>query len=298
MAVMAPHRKGVLLLIGATLAWSTAGLFARSIHLDAPTMTLWRAPFGALGLIGVILWLQGRDGLRDFGRLGRSGIAYAVASGLGILFFIASLKGTTIAHVSIIYATLPFVAGAIGWMALRERPGKSAILAAVVALAGSVVMVGLGGDGHIFGDLMAFGMVVSMATLLVMARANPALPTLQAGALAAMLTPLLCLPFATLTWVGTDQLVLLAGFGLSNSTLGFALFILGSRHLPPVETALISALEVPMTPFWVWLVFAETPTLPTLIGGGMVMAAVLVHILVQARHDHALRQQNPPHAPS
>ena len=38
-----------------------------------------------------------------------------------------------------------------------------------------------------------------------------------------------------------------------------------------------------MTPFWVWLVFAETPTPPTLIGGALVMAAVLGHILWQAK---------------
>ncbi len=282
MAVMEPHRKGVLLLIGATLAWSSAGLFARAIEGDVPTMTLWRAPFGALGLLALILWMQGRDGLRDFTRLGWTGAGYTIASGLGMIFFMAALKGTTIAHVSIIYATLPFVAGAIGLAAVGERPVGSAVLAALLALAGSAVMVGMGGDGRLIGDLMAFGMVVSMAAMIVIARANPALPTLAAGTLSAVIVPILCLPFANLSWVGIDQMVLLAGFGLSNSAIGFALFIIGSRFLPPIETALISALEVPMTPFWVWLVFAETPTGPTLIGGGMVMVAVIGHILVQA----------------
>lgn len=285
MAVVSAHRKGVLLLLGATLAWSTAGLFARAIHMDAPTMTLWRAPFGALGLLAVILWMQGREGLRDFGRLGWTGAGYAAASGLGMLFFMAALKGTTIAHMSIIYATLPFVAGAIGWAVMRERPSLSAMVAAIVALCGSVVMVGLGGDGHLFGDLMSLGMVVSMAVMIVIARARPGLPTMAAGALSAMITPLFCLPFATLGWAPADQILLLAGFGILNSTIGFALFILGSRYLPPIETALISALEVPMTPFWVWLVFSETPSLPTLIGGGLVMLAVLGHIVLHAQTE-------------
>jgi drug/metabolite transporter (DMT)-like permease len=283
MALMSDHRKGVLLLIAATLAWSTAGLFARAIHVDVATMTLWRAPFGALGLLCVIAFMQGRAGFRDFTRLGWAGAGYAAASGLGMLFFMAALKGTTIAHVSIIYATLPFVAGAIGWAFMRERPGTPSLIAAIIALAGSVVMVGLGGDGRLFGDVMSFGMVVSMAVMIVIARARPNLPTMAAGALSAMIVPLFCIPFASLSWVGMDQLLLLAGFGLANTTLGFALFIVGSRYLPPIETALISALEVPMTPFWVWLVFAETPSVATLIGGGLVMAAVVGHILWQAR---------------
>ena len=80
-----------------------------------------------------------------------------------------------------------------------------------------------------------------------------------------------------------DQIALLAAFGLVNSAIGFSLFLIGSRHLPPVETALLGALEAPVAPLWVWLVFNETPAPATLIGGTMVMAAVVAHILAETR---------------
>lgn len=277
------RRTGLLLLFGATLAWSTAGLFARAIPLDTPTVILWRGWAGALGLL-VLLWaMKGRAGLADFGRLGPAGWAYALCSGIGMLLFVGALKATSIAHVAIIYATLPFVAAGFGWIFLRETPGPVALVAAVLAMAGSMIMMGLGGDGALAGDLMALGMVLSMAAIILLARARPDLPALAAGIVSAIWAPALCLPFASLSGLTVETLGLMAAFGLINSTLGFALFVFGARRVSPVETALIGALEVPITPLWVWLVFDETPSGPTLTGGALVLLAVVGHILLTAR---------------
>ena len=281
------HRTGLLLLLGATLAWSSAGLFARAIPLDTPTVILWRGMFGAAGLIGLLVLLKGWRGFADFTRLGGAGLLYALASGLGMLSFVGALKATTIAHVAIIYATVPFAAAALGWLVLRERPSRAALGASSVALAGAVTMVGLGGEGQLAGDLMAMVMVICMATVMVIARARPRLPTLAAGALSSIWAPLASLPFATSEAITPATIALLAGFGLINTSLGFGLFIFGSRHLPAVTTALIGALETPLTPLWVWLVFDESPPAPTLIGGVVVFAAVLWFIRQESRPSRA-----------
>jgi drug/metabolite transporter (DMT)-like permease len=279
----ADRRTGLLLLLGATLAWSTSGLFARAIPLDIPTVIMWRGWAGALGLIALLFWMKGPAGLRDFTRLGRAGWTYALFSGLGMLFFVGALKTTSIAHVAIIYATLPFVAAGLGWFLLREAPGLGALIAAIIALAGSVVMVGFGSEGTLAGDLMSFGMVLSMAAIILIARARPSLPAVAAGVVSALWASTICLPFATTTGLTAENLGLMAAFGLVNSSLAFALFVFGARRVTPVETALMGALEVPITPLWVWLVFDETPTTATLIGGALVLAAVLGHILHSAR---------------
>ncbi len=276
-------RKALILLFGATLAWSTSGLFARAIPLDTPTVILWRGLFGAAGLIATLIWMKGRAGLGDFARLGWAGWLYALCSGLGMLLFVGSLKATTIAHVAIIYATVPFAAAALGWLVLRENPGRVALLASGLALAGSAVMVGVGGDGQPLGDLMALGMVAAMAAIIVIARARPEMPALAAGIVSAIWAPLACLPFASLAGITPGTIGLMAGFGLVNSTLGFALFIAGSRRAAPVVTGLMGALETPLTPLWVWLVFAETPSTATLAGGGLVMLAVGWFILIEGR---------------
>ena len=276
-------RRALILLFAATLAWSTSGLFARAIPLDTPTVILWRGLFGAAGLIATLIWMKGRAGLADFARLGRAGWLYALCSGLGMLLFVGSLKATTIAHVAIIYATVPFAAAALGWMVLRERPGRVALIASALALTGSAVMVGVGGDGRPLGDLMALGMVAAMAAIIVIARANPDMPALAAGIVSALWAPLACLPFASLGGITPENILLMAGFGLVNSTLGCALFIAGARRAAPVVTGLMGALETPLTPLWVWLVYAETPSTATLAGGGLVMLAVGWFILIEGR---------------
>lgn len=276
-------RTGSLLVFASAVGWSTAGLFARAIPADVATVVLWRGLFGAAGLVILILVLQGPPGLLAFRRLGRAGLAYAVVSGFGMLTFIGALKTTSIAHVSIIYATVPFAAAGLGWLFLHEKPTAAALAASTAALAGAVMMVGFSTDGHPLGDLLAVGMVLTGAGMILIARANPGMPTLAAATLSAVWAPLACLPFASTEALSVPTVALLLGFGLINTTMALALFIIGSRHLPAVRTALISALETPMTPLWVWLVFAETPSPATLAGGAVVFAAVMWYVVHEAR---------------
>ena len=276
---MPPDVRGTLLVTAAAVAWSTTGLFTRAIDLDAATMLVWRGVFGALGLLLFLGLTDAGRGFAGFARLGRAGWVYAVISGASMLCFIGSLRLTTVAHVAIIYAAVPFLAAGLGWLILKERPTLPAMLASVAALAGAVVMVGFGGDGGAFGDLLALGMTCGMALLMIIARANPGIPTIPAATLSALLAALAALPFADALGVTWHQALGLAAFGVVNSAAGLALFLLGSALIAPVRTALITALDAPLAPLWVWIIYAETPSGATFLGGAIVMAAVVGYVL-------------------
>ncbi len=198
------------------------------------------------------------------------------------LFFVTAALSTTIAHVAILSACAPFTAAFLGWLLLGERPGRAALVASAVALGGIVLMVGTRGEGSLAGDLLAVGMAVTFGCLILISRRFPEIPAFTAIALSAALYALVALPFADLTLPARD-LLLLAGFGLLNQVPGFALFTVGARHLPPTATALLAALDAPLSPLWVWLVFAETPSATTLAGGLVVLSAVLWFIRSQGR---------------
>jgi drug/metabolite transporter (DMT)-like permease len=75
----------------------------------------------------------------------------------------------------------------------------------------------------------------------------------------------------------------LALFGLLNMALGLALYMMGAKYIPAAEAALLSILETPLAPLWVWIFFAEVPRDATLWGGAGVLIAVLWQILGDAR---------------
>jgi drug/metabolite transporter (DMT)-like permease len=274
---MTPSRtKGLILLLTAVVAWSTAGLFTRLLALDAPTILFWR---GLLGAVGTVAVMAATRDLASFRHLRLPGLAYAAVTTLSMLCFISSLLHTTVAHVGIITATVPFIAAFLGWAVLRERPAAAALVAGTCALTGVVIMTGTRADGHLTGDALALLMALGMGGMILISRRFPAIPALAATATASALSAVAVLPFADLSPITPQDLILLTLFALINQVLGFGLFALGARLMPPAETALVTALEAPLAPLWVWLVFAETPATATLTGGAIVLAAVLWHIL-------------------
>lgn len=285
--ISADYRIGLALVTASAVAWSTAGYFTRLIPLDTWTVLAWRGVIGAVGIAVVIISLRRGRGVSDFLHLGRAGWLFALVSGGAMIFFIFALRHTTVAHVAMIYASVPFFAAMLAWILIREAPTKGAVGASLIAFADVVVMVGFGREGSLFGDLMAFGMTMALALMMVIARQSPELPVMQAACLSALLSGLVCWPFGAPAAVADSDLLLLTLFGLVNSALGMVLFTLGARRLPAIETALIGALDAPVAPFWVWMAFGETPGFATLIGGFIVFVAVAAHVMLSARSTEA-----------
>ena len=277
------YRLGVILVSCSAVFWSTAGIFPRIIQADTPTLLLWRGLFGALFLFAYMLFEERGGIFTRFGKMDRHGLLYALIGAGAMQMFIASFRYTSVAHGAVIYAVVPFIAGGLGWLALREKPSKTAAVSSLFALSGVAYMVSAGqGEGHISGDMLAFGATFAMATLMVLGRKYDHIDLLAAACLATVISAMISFPFSGPLPSGTDMVSLMA-FGMVNQAAGFICFAFGSRLLPPTETALIGALDAPLAPLWAWLLFNNVPAQATLIGGGIVFAAVMAHFTLQTR---------------
>jgi drug/metabolite transporter (DMT)-like permease len=281
MAEADPQRRmGIALVVAAALAWSTAPLFVRLLALDSWTIVFWRGLFGAGFTAAVLVLTQGRRGLRDLIGIGETGWLVASLSTLGMVSFIPALQLTSVSNVAIIIATGPFVAAALAWLWLGEAVGWQTLLASAVALCGVVIIVGGSSTGSdLLGIALACFMTLAIAAMTVTVRRHRDTPMVAAAALSNLLGSLVSIPFAQdIATVTTINLAVLAMFGFFQVGLGLSLFMLGSRLLPSGQATLIATLETPLMPFWIWLAFQEIPAVRTLVGGALVLGAVIADI--------------------
>jgi len=279
------HRLGIALVVAAAIAWSTAPLFTRLLPYDSWTILFWRGLFASGMIVVLMVVLQGRAGLRDLTRIDKNGWLVASLSTLAMIAFIPSLQLTDVSNVAIIIATGPFLAAALAWIWLREIPHLRTMLASIAALCGVMIIVGGARAGSdVIGIALACFMALAIAAMTVMVRRHRNTSMVSAAAMSNVLGSVISIPFASgITGITGFDLLILAMFGCFQVALGLTLFFLGSRLLPSGQAALISTLEMPLMPFWIWVAFAEVPTLRVLAGGALVMGAVIADIVGDGR---------------
>jgi drug/metabolite transporter (DMT)-like permease len=274
----------VLLMLGAAVAFSTAGFFTRLITLDAPALLFWRGIFSGLTIAGFVAWRQ-RGAVRPMLlALGWPDLLLALTSSFAMISFVWSLRLSSVAEVSVIYATVPLGTAGLGWLLLRERAGWPVLAACLAVFAGMAVMMSGGhARARLFGDLVAVLMTILSALFMVGLRWRRHTPVEPAVAASAFLTSVLVAAWAHPFDASASEILLSALFGVIQNGFGIVLMVLGSRYVTANETALYGAIDAPLAPLWVWLAFGETPGPRTLLGGAVILAAVGAFIAQEQR---------------
>jgi drug/metabolite transporter (DMT)-like permease len=276
---MERHGTGVLLIVLSAFAYSTAGFFTRLIHLDAWTMLFWRGLFAGLMILCVIAARERGGALASIRAIGRPGLAAAFCSTAATILFLNAFRHTSVADAVVIFAVAPLLTAGIGFLWLGVTEPWTTLAASMAALLGvSVMMGGAMTEGHLLGDLLAFGTTVFMAIMMLIMRRHRETPMLPAACLSALLCPLLMWPFTSPLSVGAEDMVKLFLFGTTQFGLGLVFLTLGGRLVSATENALIGTLETPLAVVWVWLCFGEAPAVTSFVGGVIVLAAVCMHV--------------------
>jgi len=270
------QRRGQIYVALAAVAWSSAGVLQRQLTLDTPTQVFGRAAFaGAALLVYVAIVERGRV-VYAFRSVGLPGIAVAVCVAIASAGFIAALNHTSVARVLFILAVAPVLAALLARVTLGEPITRRTAVAMALALAGVAVMLGAPGEGDLAGDGLSFLVALAFALMIVITRWRRDVSMAPATCLSQVILVAVFLPFATPGEIGGDDVVWLAALGIGQIGLGFALLTVGARLIPAAQVGLITLLEVVLGPVWVWLALDERPGTLTLVGGAIVIVAILI----------------------
>jgi drug/metabolite transporter (DMT)-like permease len=279
------RRLGIVLIIAAAVAWSTAPFFTRLLSHDSWTILFWRGVFASALITLFLAATEGRAGLRSLVAMERSGWIVASLSTAAMVAFIPALQMTTVANVAVIVATQPFIAAGLAWIWFREAARRRTLVASLVAFIGVAITVSQSVAGaDLRGIALACLMVFSFSLMTVAVRRYQQKSMVAAAAMSNLLGSLLSLPFAQgIVSVTAHDIAIFAMFGGLQVAMGLTLYVLGSRFLPSGEASLIATLETPLMVFWIWVGFAEVPTTHALVGGALVVGAVAADILADNR---------------
>ena len=284
------YRHGVILVLLAGMCWSSMGLGIRFIE----TANVWQILFfRSLSLVPFLfLVIALRSGGRPFGVIRKVGLA-GLVGGVALVFAftggIFAIQATTVANAMFLFAAAPFMAALLGLVILRERVRSATWWSMIVAMAGIALMVWDGMSmGRIGGNIAALISALGFAVFAIALRwrkVEDMMPTVfLAGVFAISISGTVCLALGYSLVLPMRDVLVASSLGVFQVGAGMVFFTIGSRAVPAAELTLLSMIEVVLGPFWVWLFLGETAGAFTLLGGGILMAAIAGNALSGLRN--------------
>ena len=273
-------------MIGATLCWATAGMLVRNMDLrDGWEITFWRSLFMTLFILGVLAVQYGSAMLGRLRAVGWPGVVAAALWALMYVCFILALGHTSVSNVLVLSSISPFTAALLGRIFLHERVPARTWLAMIAAFAGIVLMfVDSINSGGLVGNLIALAIPFAFAVNVSILRRSAArvdmIPTLVLSGLFSMA---IALPFALPLEPSVKDMGLLAIMGVVQLGLGVLCMVLAAPHLAAAEIGLLAVLEILFGTFSTWLVVGERPGPGALLGGAVVIVALVINELFGLR---------------
>ena len=282
------RQLGILLLVigGFTLSFDIPALRLG----DGETWSVIAVRTTLTAIVGLIGWTVARRMGRTGPLIGDRASAFVIALyGTNALTFLLAIQHTTVANVVFILALNPMLTALLSWLAMGERPRTETAAAIIATTVGTAIIVGDAvSAGNLFGDAMALATTILLALALTLTRKHDLDVAWQS--LVATAAPAL-VGWAIVAWKGLSitrpEWIVLDG--LVIMPVAFFCLALAPRFVSAPMVAMAFLIETALAPVWVWLIFAERPNDTALLGGTIIVLAVLLHSFVQLRRGRTAR---------
>ncbi len=272
------YTKGIVATMLAALVWSTAGVLVKLLHQDAFTILFYRSSYAGLLFLAVFR----KEAMQFDRRAFLISIFYAPL----LICFVSSTKLTTAANAIFLQYIAPAIVLIIEPKLLGTKMKRYNLVTVVACLLGlSFFLFEQKGTGHHWlGDGLALMSGFFLAGLILSLRFSNRSEQMSGILLGNLWVVLVTLPAFLKSGPATlDDHLMLAFLGFVQIGLGYLLFTYGQRRIPALESSLISMLEPILNPIWVLLWYGEKPALWSLIGGAVILTALMARTIYLRR---------------
>jgi drug/metabolite transporter, DME family len=277
----------LLLVLSAAILWSTGGLFIKATHLSPFEVSFGRS---LLATITIVIFTR-KEG---FGLNRISAITSILYAALLILFVVAT-KLTTAANAIFLQYTAPAYVLILEPLFYKEKfRGRDFVTVAVCVAGMSLFFVGKLRPQDVRGNLFALASGVCFALFFLLLRHSKARQVNRAASAiyGNLIAVVLCAPafFGALRrGISPEDYARIAYLGIVQLGFAYLLFTLAmARGLRSLDAGIIAYVEPVLNPIWVFLFLGERPSGWAIVGGTIIIASVIVHMLFEARAKRGL----------
>ena len=267
----------ILIFLGACCL-SFGGLIVKSFEGATLWQILfWRSIFFSIAVVIFLLITHKRNIFNSFYKSGFPGLIGGLILSLGYCGYVFAMYNTTVANTNFIIQTQTIFLAIFGYIFLKEKISKLTLFSIILAFIGIMLMVGNSlSPGQTSGNIAAFIMPISFATLILIVRKFPDIDMIPMQFVAGIGAIIIGYLFSTKLIISSHDIFLgfLAGF--FQVGLGFIFITIGARSTPSALVGIIMLTEAVLGPLWAWLFANENPPIVVLYGGVIIISAVLL----------------------
>ena len=269
---------GPLLIFFGALSLSFGGLIVKSFEGATLWQILfWRSLFFSLTVLAFLLIIYKKKTLTSFYDSGLAGVIGGIVLSFGFCGYVFAMYNTTVANTNFIISLQILFLALFGYIFLKEKINTLTLTSIILAMIGVLVMVGNSlTPGELSGNLAAFTMPITFAVLIMIVRKYPTLDMVPAQFVAGVSSCLIGFLLSSKIMISPHDIFLgfLAGF--FQVGFGFIFITIGARTTPSALVGIIMLSESVLGPLWAFLFVSERPSIFGLLGGAIILFAVLL----------------------
>ena len=276
---------GPLLVFMGAVSLSFGGLIVKSFEgANLWQILFWRSVFFSITILLFLLITYKKKLFNSFYLSGFPGFIAGVILSLGFCGYVVAMYSTTVANTNFIISLQILFLAIFGYFFLKEKVSSVTLFSIILAMLGVLIMVGNSlTPGELTGNLAAFSMPITFAVLIIIVRKYPSIDMVPAQFVAGICCCLIGYFFSNKIMISNHDIFLgfLAGF--FQIGFGFIFITIGARTTPSAMVGIIMLSESVLGPLWAFLFVSERPSIFSLIGGAIILFAVLIQFYTLLR---------------